>query len=125
MTVSLGQNNPVLAHVIEPAPKPAMMPRPCTTMSPALCLSGTLSLADLPSDGWTHVEVAAGLGPQSTATFSVTLTTPGKQPLHFDGLKFVKPEMKELKWLGFSSPGKERAKCWLDEIAIENKPATR
>jgi hypothetical protein len=37
-------------------------------------------------------------------------------------LKFEKPEMKQLKWLGFSSPGRATAKCWLDEIEIENKP---
>jgi hypothetical protein len=30
--------------------------------------------------------------------------------------------MKQLKWLGFSSPGHAVAKCRLDEIEIENKP---
>lgn len=79
-------------------------------------------LADLPPNEWAHVEIVAKLGDASGGTFSVTLTLSGKEPQHFDGLKFVKP-MRELKWLGFSSPGKETAKCWLDEIEIENNPA--
>ena len=48
---------------------------------------------------------------------------PGKEPQHFDGLKFAKPDMKELKWVGFASNGKAAAKCWLDEIEIGNRPA--
>ncbi len=79
-------------------------------------------LAELPPNEWVHVEVTARLGAQSDGTFSVALTLPGKPSQKFDGLKFVKP-MRELKWLGFSSPGNESAKCWLDEIEIENKPA--
>jgi parallel beta helix pectate lyase-like protein len=78
-------------------------------------------LADLPPNEWVHVEIAARLGAESDGTFSVTLTLPGKEPQRFDGLKFVK-EMRELKWLGFSSPAKEAAKCWLDEIEIVNDP---
>ena len=29
--------------------------------------------------------------------------------------------MAELKWLGWASNGKAVAKCWLDEIAIDNE----
>jgi len=50
------------------------------------------------------------------------MSMPGSKPQRFDGLSLVKPGMKELKWLGFPSPGKASAKCWLDEIAIENQP---
>ncbi|HEY3902238.1 MAG TPA: right-handed parallel beta-helix repeat-containing protein [Chthoniobacter sp.] len=79
-------------------------------------------LSDFPANTWIHVEITAKIGPDSDATWNCTLTIPGKGPLHFDGLKFVKPEMKQLKWLGFSSPGRAVAKCWFDEIEIENKP---
>jgi hypothetical protein len=85
--------------------------------------AGSQKLADFPADTWVHVEIAAKLGPDSDATWSCTLAIPGKDPLHFDGLKFMRPEMKELKWLGFSSPGRAVAKCWLDEIEIVNQPA--
>ncbi|MDR3400937.1 MAG: right-handed parallel beta-helix repeat-containing protein [Chthoniobacter sp.] len=81
------------------------------------------TLAEFPTNTWVHVEVTAKLGPDSDATWNCTLTFPGKEPQHFDGLKFDKADMKILKWLGFSSPGRVAAKCWLDEIEIENKPA--
>ncbi|MEA3209730.1 MAG: hypothetical protein QOE70_2787 [Chthoniobacter sp.] len=75
-------------------------------------------LADLPADAWTHVEVMAKFGPESDATWTCTVTLPGKEPQRFDGLKFVKPEMKVMKWIGFVGAGKETARCWLDEIEI-------
>lgn len=80
------------------------------------------ALAELPANTWVHVEVTAKLGADSDAMWNCTLTVPGKEPQHFDGLKFDKADMKILKWLGFSSPGRTAAKCWLDEIEIENKP---
>jgi len=70
-----------------------------------------------------HVEVAAKVGAGSDGTWNCTLTFPGKEPLHIDGLKFEKADMKDLQWVGFSSPGRAVAKCWLDEIVIENKAA--
>jgi hypothetical protein len=80
------------------------------------------TLAELPASTWVHVEVTAKLGADSDSSWNCALTIPGKEPQHFDGLKFEKAEMKVLKWLGFSSPGRAAAQCWLDEIEIENKP---
>jgi hypothetical protein len=80
------------------------------------------TLSELPANTWMRVEVTAKLGADSDATWNCTLTLPDKEPQHFDGLKFEKPDMKALKWLGFSSPGRVAAKCWLDEVEIENKP---
>jgi len=79
------------------------------------------TLTVFPANTWVHVEVTAKLGPDSDSTWNCTLTMPGKEPQHFDGLKFEKADMKILKWLGFSSPGRAAAKCWLDEVEIENK----
>ena len=79
-------------------------------------------LADLPADAWAHIEVIAKLGPDSDATWSCIVTLPGQAPQRFDGLKFVHPAMKELRWLGFIGAGKAAAKCWLDEIEIQNGP---
>jgi hypothetical protein len=81
------------------------------------------TLAEFPPNTWVHVEVTAKIGPDSDATWNCTLTLPGKEPQRFDGLQFEKVDMKELKWIGFSSPGRAAAKCWVDEIEIENKPA--
>jgi hypothetical protein len=80
------------------------------------------TLCEFPANAWVHVEVAAKVGADSDGTWKCTLTLPGKPPLQVDGLKFEKADMKELKWIGFSSPGRAVAKCWLDEIEIENQP---
>ncbi len=77
-------------------------------------------LTDLPPNAWVHVEVTAKLGPDSDGTWDCSVTLPGQEAQRFTKLKFDKPDMREMKWLGFSSPGKAVAKCWIDEIEIEN-----
>jgi hypothetical protein len=79
-------------------------------------------LADLPADAWVHVEVGAKFGAGSDATWECALTFPGQPTQRFGGLKFVKPDLKALKWIGFASNGKTAAKCWLDELDIEHRP---
>lgn len=79
-------------------------------------------LMDSPADGWLHVEVEAVLGDACTGTWTCTLTAAGQAPQKFEGLKFTKPDMRKLTWLGWSSNGKTAAKAWIDEIAVENKP---
>jgi hypothetical protein len=81
-------------------------------------------LIDLPPNVWVQVDVTAKIGEGSDATWSCVLTLPGAAPQRFAGLKFVKPEMKALKWIGFASNGKAAAKCWLDEIEISHQPPT-
>lgn len=77
-------------------------------------------LAEYPADTWVRVEMTAKLGEKSDATWTCSVTVPGKETQHFKGLKFVSPEMMRLDWFGFISPGKKQSKCWLDEIVIEN-----
>jgi hypothetical protein len=75
-------------------------------------------LADLPDNAWVHVEIVAKIGAGSDAPWDCTLTLPGQPAQRFAGLKFVNPEMKALKWIGWASNGKAAAKCWLDEIEV-------
>lgn len=79
-------------------------------------------LTELPPDAWVGVEVTARIGAGSDATWSCVVAVPGQKPQRFDGLKFLKPDMKTLKWIGFASNGKAAAKCWLDELEIEHRP---
>jgi hypothetical protein len=81
------------------------------------------TLSELPPNAWVHVEISAAVGEGSTGTWNCVLTLPGKEPQRFDGLKFIKPDMKALKWIGFASNGKTVAKCWLDQIEIGYQPA--
>lgn len=78
-------------------------------------------LTELPPDAWVQVEVTAKVGEGSDGLWNCVLTLPGNEPQRFDGLKFIKPDMKALRWIGFASNGKAAAKCWLDEIEIGHK----
>ncbi len=75
-------------------------------------------LADFPPGKWMHVEITAKLGEACDQFWNCVLTVQGEAPQKFTGLHFVDAEMSHMDWLGFSSPGKETAKCWLDEIDI-------
>ena len=76
-------------------------------------------LADFPANTWMHVEVSAKI--DGDATWSAVFTPAGGKPQRFDGLRYDKSTMTELKWIGWASNGKAVAKCWLDEIAIDNE----
>jgi len=76
-------------------------------------------LADFPADTWVHVEVSAKI--DGDATWSAVLTPAGGQPQRFDGLKYEKATMGTLNWIGWASNGKDAAKCWIDELRIDNE----
>jgi len=86
-------------------------------------ISGGRKLADYPANVWLHVELNAKIGDGRDNAFDLTLKLPGGRTQHFEKLPFASIHMEKLEWLGFSSPGKESAKCWLDEIVIENSAA--
>ena len=77
-------------------------------------------LADIPADAWVHVELSAKIGDGRSNTFDLMLTLLGATPQRFEKLPFLSKHCAKLDWLGFSSPGKDAAKCWLDELVIEN-----
>ncbi|MEO6739775.1 MAG: right-handed parallel beta-helix repeat-containing protein [Chthoniobacteraceae bacterium] len=82
--------------------------------------SGGRKLAAFPPNVWLHVELSAKIGDGRDNTFNLTLTLPGQPPQRFEKLPCAGTRMEKLDWVGFISPGKEAAKCWLDEIVIEN-----
>jgi hypothetical protein len=94
---------------------------PKLDLSKGVLTANGKKLAELPADGWTHIDVTARIGEGADGTWACTVTLPGGQPQRFDGLKPGKAEMKTLKWIGFASNGKEAAKCWLDELEIANE----
>lgn len=74
-------------------------------------------LADFPPDTWLHVAVSARI--DGDATWTAILTPAGGPPQRFTGLKYEKP-MAALHWIGWASNGKAAAKCWLDDLLVEN-----
>jgi hypothetical protein len=79
-------------------------------------------MAEVPTSQWVHIEIRAGLGGQSTGTWELTLTVPGKPAQSFAALP-CDPQWKKLDWLGFVSNADRKTVFYLDNLFLENKPA--
>ena len=79
------------------------------------------ALLPIPENQWIHIEITAGLGAQSTASWDLTVTTPGHAPQKFPGLR-CDPNWKQLEWLGFVSNADARTIYYLDNLALDNRP---
>ncbi len=77
-------------------------------------------IADIPPNTWAHLDLRAKVGESRDNTFDLTLALPGAKPQRFEKLPFVSKLCTKLDWVGFSSPGKDAAKAWLDDLVIEN-----
>ncbi len=80
-------------------------------------------LLDVPTGVWLRIEVAAGLGGDSTGTWDLTVTLPGQAPKTFAKLPVGNPAWKKLDWLGFCSVATQPTAIWLDNIELTNPGA--
>ena len=83
---------------------------------------GGKPLAEMPTGQWCHIEIRAGLGAQSTATWDLAITVPGKPPQSFAALP-CEAQWKTLDWLGFVSNADAKTVFYLDNLFLENQPA--
>ncbi len=77
-------------------------------------------LMPLPANQWIHFDVSAGLGEDSTGTWALSVTIPGKRPKRFGKLPLGSKDWKHLTWLGFSSSAKAKVAFYLDNIELRN-----
>ena len=75
---------------------------------------------DLPTGEWVHVEMTAGLGADSTGTWDLCVTLPGKPPVRLEKLTHPHGEFKELHWLGFCSTADHKTVLYLDNVELTN-----
>jgi hypothetical protein len=75
---------------------------------------------DIPLGRWVHVEITAGLGPESTGTWELKVTLPGQTVREFKDLKNVHPQWRKLDWLGFCSTAQEKTVFYLDNLELSN-----
>jgi len=81
-----------------------------------------------PENAWVHIEVSAGLGPQSTGTWDLAVAVPGPLPsagavTSYKGLKNASPEWKTLDWLGFCSLATQKTVFYLDNLELTDSAA--
>ena len=91
------------------------------TVEGGVVKSGNRKLAEFPPLTWVHFEVDSAVGENSDGTWTLTVTPAGGVAQRVEGLKPAKGSLKEVHWLGFSSPGTAPAKAWLDNLAIDNR----
>jgi hypothetical protein len=75
-------------------------------------------LIDMPTGSWVKVEITSPIG-KADSRWRVAFTLPDGSRKEFDGL-VSDASWKELRWLGFSSHGKDGASYYLDDISLEN-----
>ena len=82
--------------------------------------AGGKRLTSFPPLSWVHFEIKSRIGESADGTWAVTVTPAGSTPQTFEKLPPQKKALKELRWLGFISPGTKPAKGWLDNLQIQN-----
>jgi hypothetical protein len=78
---------------------------------------------DIPVGQWVHYEMSAGLGPQCTNAWDLTVTVPGQPPKVLKGISFAKLGLKKLDWLGFSSTADAKTIFYLDNVELTSSVA--
>jgi hypothetical protein len=79
---------------------------------------GGKTLLRLPAGEWVHVTVAYTLGRERTGTYTLSVTLPGQAPRTFDGLACAKPELRRLRWLGWSSTATDERVFYIDNVKL-------
>lgn len=82
--------------------------------------AGGKRIATFPPLTWVHFEIKSRVGEGSNGTWDLTMIPPDGEPQHFENLPPRKGTLKELRWLGFISPGTVSAKGWIDNLDIKN-----
>ncbi|MFW5693034.1 MAG: hypothetical protein ACOCWL_02355, partial [Thermoguttaceae bacterium] len=75
-------------------------------------------LADLPPGEWIEIEIAAAVGEDADGTWSLTVTTAGREPQRFDNLPTGHADFAALTWIGWMSTATDRRVFYLDDIRV-------
>jgi hypothetical protein len=78
---------------------------------------------ELPENQWVRFEIESGVGPDSTGTWSLTVTVPGQSPRVFRDLAYANPGFKTLTWVGFMSNANTATSYYLDNFTLNARPA--
>ncbi|OIO99109.1 MAG: hypothetical protein AUJ96_20025 [Armatimonadetes bacterium CG2_30_66_41] len=77
------------------------------------------AIGSVPCGEWVHVEISCPLGKGAPRTYSVTLTTPGQDPVQTNDLAWTGDEFHALQWLGFVSTATTDAVFYVDDMEVQ------
>ncbi|MFO0906264.1 MAG: right-handed parallel beta-helix repeat-containing protein [Pirellulales bacterium] len=83
--------------------------------------AGGRSLA-IPSGQWVRLTITAGIGVDSTGTWSLQTAIPGQAPVLWRDLPLPSSAWKSLDWLGFISQAQKSTTFYLDDLQLSNHP---
>jgi hypothetical protein len=75
-------------------------------------------LMKVPIGQWIGLTFEAGLGKQSTQTYTLTVEVPGDQPKRLTDLPLGNPQWRSLRWLGFISLADKKTVIYLDDVKL-------
>lgn len=77
-------------------------------------------IGTVPADQWLQVQITCGLGAESTHSYDMTVTVPGREPIVLTGVPCSHQEFLTLNWLGFVCLADADTVVYLDELSITN-----
>jgi Right handed beta helix region len=78
-------------------------------------------LMEIPTSKWVRFEIRAGVGKQSSGTWSLAVSRPGHAVVHKRGLP-CGVGWRSLNWLGFVSHANHPTVFYLDDLEVRNEP---
>jgi len=96
---------------------------PSVTIRNAKLIVADKPRLDLPVGKWFHIDISAGIGPDSTGTWDLTVTLHGGKTHRFPKLKNGSADWKALHWLGWTSSATHKTVYYLDNITLTNSKA--
>lgn len=85
---------------------------------------GGKDLMSLPVGQWIRVAVSSKLGTQADGKWSLEVTLPRKQTQRFAPFTHGRGQIRSLAWVGFVSLANTNTVVYLDNLRIENQPAS-
>ncbi|MHB0998808.1 MAG: right-handed parallel beta-helix repeat-containing protein [Armatimonadota bacterium] len=91
---------------------------PSISVEDGKLLAGKDTIADIPYDKWVTFDITCGIGGDSTGSYDMKVTVPGKsKPLSFKNLP-CDPKFDVLRWIGFVSNSETSSKFYIDDISF-------
>lgn len=93
---------------------------PTITVNPdGKLLASGKPVMTLPTGKWTHIEIACGMGRQSSETYDLTVTVAGGPPKRFAKLPNGHKQFYRLNWVGFVPHRQANCTFYVDNVSVK------
>lgn len=75
----------------------------------------------IPVGQWAHIDIECVVGRESSGTWTLTVTAPGKEPQRFENLPFGSSKFHRVQWYGFVSTANGSATVYIDNVNLRGQ----